>query len=49
VKIDEVDWSGAGRGENAEVVSQREDRVEGSKGIMAWIVPAGDVGLRVES
>src|SRR5580658_8567440 len=45
MNIDKVHWSRTGIRQNAEVVADREDRVEGTQRVTAGVISAGDVRL----
>ena len=47
--VDEVDRTGARIREDAEIVSDGVDRIEGSECVAGWIVAARNIGLYAES
>src|SRR5580704_4390004 len=47
--VDEIDRTGTGIRQDAEIVSDGVDRIEGSKGVTARIVATRNVGLYAES
>src|SRR5712692_704347 len=49
VNVNEVDWPGARRCQNSEVVSFWKKRIEGAECVGVWVVTARDVGLHAEA
>lgn len=47
--VDKVDWPGAGRGENAKIITLREERIECPECVRPRIVAARDIRLSAES
>ncbi len=48
MNVDKIHWSGTGISQNAEVVAEREDRVEGTERVAVGVISAGDVCLDAE-
>src|SRR5580692_6039568 len=48
MNIDKIHWSGTGIRQNAKVVTEWEDRVEGAERVTVGVISAGDVRLEAQ-